>query len=469
MPVATFSGIASGIDTKSLVAASVDAQKKLKITPKEEEKTTINEETDAIKEIKTKVETLRLALQDFSTINGGGLSKKATSTDESAISATATNNATNGTYSLTVNQLATTGTFSFNDRFSSGTSVVAPTISNAAPAADRTITFTVGTGTNQEQVNVVLTNTSTANDILNQFNASATNARATLVNVGTAATPSYALTINSTEPGTTSGSLGVTLGAEFTTGLSAYTLTQAKDSNFSISGIAGTISRSSNTVTDIIDGVAMQLEGVGSSTITVGADGDTTAGKLKEIISQYNAITTYIKENDLIKVEQDGAESDTKPTYGSLARASIDDDLLTALKSTISGANAPDGGSVKIFSDIGITTERDGTLKFNEDTFNKALADDPNGLEQLLTNYADTNSVSGGPLHIYTQFQGILDKAVNSNDSQIRELNERISTAEASIALLEQSLNARFSRMEVAIGKMQSQGNSLSSALGGLK
>ena len=469
MPVATFSGIASGIDTKSLVAASVDAQKKLKITPKEEQKTTITEETDAIKELKTKVETFRLALQDFSSINGGGLSKKAASTDESAISATATNNATNGTYSLTVNQLATTGTFSFNDRFTAGTALAAPTINNAAPAAARTITFTVGTGTEQETVNVVLTSTSTANDILDQFNASATNARATLVNVGTAAAPSYAITVNSTEPGTSSGSLGVTLGSQFTSGLSAYTLTQAKDANFSISGIAGTITRSSNTVTDIIDGVTMQLEGVGASTSTVGADGDTTMGKLKEIVNQYNSITSYIAENDLISVEQDGTGTDTKPVYGSLARGSIDDDVLSALKSTISGATASDGTSVRIFSDIGITTERDGTLKFNEDTFNKALADDPNGLEQLLTNYADKNSVTGGPLHIYTQFQGIIDNAISSNDTQIRDLNERISTAEASIALLEQSLNARFSRMEVAIGKMQSQGNSLSSALGGLK
>lgn len=469
MPVATFSGIASGIDTKSLVTASVDAQKKLKITPKEEEISTITEESDAIKEMKTKVEAFRLALQDFSTINGGGLSKKATSTDESAISATATNGATNGTYSLTVNQLATTGTFSFDDRFTSTSALAAPTISDAAPAADRTITFTVGTGTSQETINVVLTSTSTVNDIMNQFNASATNARATLVNVGTAASPSYALTVNSTEPGTSSGSLGVTLGAQFTTNLNSYTLTQAKDANFSISGISGTITRSSNTVTDIIDGVTLQLQGVGSSAITVGADGDTTAGKIKDLVNQYNGIVKYIKDNDLITVEEDGTGSDTKPVYGSLARASIDDDMLSALRTTISGASASSGTSVKIFADIGITTERDGTLKFNEDTFNKALAEDPNGLEQLLTSYADTNSVAGGPLHVYTQFQGFLDKAVDANDTQVRELNERISSAEASIALLEQSLNARFSRLEVAIGKMQSQGSSLVAALAGSK
>jgi flagellar hook-associated protein 2 len=469
MPVATFSGIASGVDTKALVTAAIDAQKKLKITPKEEQISTINDETDAIKEIKSKVETFRLALQDLSSLKGGGLSKKATSTDEAAISATATNSATNGTYSLTVNQLATTGTFSFNDRFASGASPVAPTINDGAPAADRTITFTIGTGTTQETVNVVLTSTSTANDILDQFNAAATKAKATLVNVGTAAAPSYALTVNSTEPGTSTGSLAVAIGTEFTSNLNTYTLTQAQDASFSVSGIAGTITRSSNTVTDIINGVTLQLEGVGASTISVGADGDSTAGKLKDLISQYNGIVTYIKENDLIAIEQNEAGSETKPIYGSLARASIDDDMLSALQSSISGAVANSGTSVRIFADIGITTERDGTLKFNEDTFKQALANDPNGLEELLTTYANTNSLTGGALHLYTQFQGFLDTAINSNDSQIRELNERISTAEAAIASLEQSLNARFSRMEVAIGKMQSQGSSLVSALAGIK
>lgn len=465
MPVATFSGIASGVDTKALVTAAIDAQKKLKITPKQEQITTLTEESDAIKEVKTKVETFRIAIKDFATLNGGSLAKKVTSTDESAISATATNGAANGTYSLTVNQLATTGTFSFNNRFSSGSSLAAPSINDASSAAARTITFTVGTGTTQQTINVVLTSTSTANDIIEQFNATATNAKATLVNVGTTASPSYAITVNSTAPGTASGSIAVTLGSQFTTNLNAYTLTQAKDANFSISGIAGTITRSSNTVTDIISGVTLQFEGVGASSLTIGADGDTTAGKLKDLIKQYNGIVTYIKENDLITVTQEGSSSDTKPVYGSLSRASIDDDVILALKTTISGASAANGTSVRIFADIGVTTERDGTLKFNEDTFKKALADDPNGLEELLTTYADTNSVTGGPLQVYTQFQGLLDNAVSSNDTKIRELNSRISSAESAIALLEQSLNARFSRMEVAIGKMQGQGN----ALAGLK
>lgn len=469
MPVATFSGIASGVDTKSLVTAALDAQKKLKITPKEEQISTITDESDAIKEIKSKVETFRLSLQDLNSLKGGGLAKKATSTDESAISATATNNASNGTYSLTVNKLATTGTFSFNNRFTSTSSLAAPAISDAAPAADRTITFTVGTGTSQETVKVVLTSTSTVNDVMNQINATATKAKATLVNVGTAASPSYALTINSTQPGTSSGQLGITLGAQFTSNLNAYTLTQAQDANFSISGISGTITRSSNTVTDIIDGVTMQLEGVGASSITVAADGDTTAGKLKDLLNQYNAIVKYIKDNDQVTIDQSTAGSDTKPVYGTLSRTSIDDDVLSALKSSISGALASSGASVRIFADIGVTTERDGTLKFNEDTFKKALATDPTGLEQLLTTYANTNSVTGGPLHLYTQFQGFLDNAVSSNDSKIKELNERITSAESSIALLEQSLNARYSRMEVSIGKMQSKGNSLVSALAGLR
>ena len=467
MAVATFSGIASGIDTKSLIAAALEAQKQLKITPKEEEKTTVSEETDAIKEIKTKVEDFRLSLQQFSTLKGGGLSKKAASTDEATISAEATNSAANGTYSLTVNQLATTGTFSFNSRYSSDTALAASGISNAAPAANRTITFTVGTGTSQKTVNVVVTNTSTVADIINTFNATATNAKASVVNVGSAATPSYAITINSTEPGTENGAIGITLGSAFTTNLNAYTLTQAKDAQFAISGIAGTITRSSNKVTDIITGVALQLEGIGSSTISVGADSDTTASKLKELVSQYNGIATYIKENDLIRIEETG--SDVTPVYGALARSNVDDDILSTLRNAISAAQASNGTTVKIFSDIGITTERDGLLKFNEDTFKQAVAKDPNGLEKLLTSFADTNSITGGALHQYTQFQGVFDNAVDTNDTEIRDLNERIANAESLLSRLEQSLTARYARLEVTIGKMQGQQSSLMSALGGSK
>jgi flagellar hook-associated protein 2 len=467
MPVATFSGIASGIDTKSLIAASVEAEKALKVTPKEEKKTTINEETDALKELKTQLEDFRLAMRDLSTISGGGIAKKGISSDEATVVASATNGAANGTYALTVNKLANNATFSFNDRFSSDTAIAAPTLNNALPATNRTLSFTVGSAPNQENINIVLTNTTTVSDIVNQFNSATSKATAKLINVGTTASPSYALTINSNNPGLATGALNVSVGSGFTTNLNSSSLIQANDAEFSLAGISGTITRPSNTISDITPGITLQLTGVGAASINVSSDSNATATKLSELVKQYNSIVKYVKENDLITIEEN--DNSTQPVYGSLTRANVDDDVVTTLRNAISNTTAQAGKEVRILADLGITTERDGTLKFDETKFQEAIGKDPTGVEELITNFADTNSAIGGPLHQYTQFQGILDNAIESNDNSIRDLNNRIADAESSIARLEQSLTARFARLEATMGKMQGQQQSLLGALSGLK
>ena len=185
------------------------------------------------------------------------------------------------------------------------------------------------------------------------------------------------------------------------------------------------------------------------------------------MIEQYNEIVIYSKENDLVTTEDNGKEK--KAIYGSLARSSIDDEILTTIRGAISGASVTDASSVAIFADLGVTTEKDGTLKFDEKVFRTAITNDSQGTQTLITSFADLNGATGGVLHQYTQFQGLFDDSVDVNDQQIRDLNQRISDAESIIAKLEEQLVARFARLEALMGKMQGQQNALSGALGGLK
>jgi flagellar hook-associated protein 2 len=468
MPLVNFSGIASGIDTQALLQATVDAQRKLRVEPLETKINELEETNDAIKEIKERLEKFRTNALDFTTLNGGGVAKLAQATDETVLTATATNSANNGTYTLSVAQLATTATFSFDDRFATSTSAAAPSIDDGQPDSARTVTFTVGTGTNQETVALVLTSTTTVSDIVANFNANSTKAQAALVNVGTTAVPSYAITISSLNQGTELGELGISLGSEFTTtgNLNTSTLNQAQNAQFSLSGISGTIERSSNTVNDIVNGVTFELSGTGTSTITVGEDTETTKTSIRQLVDSYNDIVQYFNENDTITREEDGDE--VTNIYGSLARTNIDDDTLASLRSEIASALATNGTAVRIFADLGITTERDGTLAFDEDDFDSAIAAEPNSVNELLRNFADSTVTTGGTLSQFTQFNGVIDLTVTSNQNQIRDLNERIGDAEGFIARTEAALQARFARLESLIGSLQGQQNALVSALAGL-
>ena len=59
MPLISFSGIASGLDTASLIEAILDADRKVKIKPLEKKVSETGEETTKLKELKTLLNSLQ--------------------------------------------------------------------------------------------------------------------------------------------------------------------------------------------------------------------------------------------------------------------------------------------------------------------------------------------------------------------------------------------------------------------------
>ena len=472
MPLINFSGIASGIDSAALIDATVEARRKTNVDPSKKRITELEDTNSAITELVSKLTELRSRLQKVSTLQGGALSKLASSTDETVASGTASPAAQSGAYTLTVSQLARNANFSFEDRFLTTSQAINSSINNGAAAADRTVTVEVGTGSNLESVAVVLTNSTTPEQFISSYNTSATKSVASLVNVGTASSPSYAIMITTNEQGLEEGQIDVSVGTEIlTSGSGALTydpldVQQARDAQFTLSGIVGTISRPTNSVSDIIPGVNFSLQGLGTSTITVANDPDATKANISSFVEQWNAIVTQLSEDNSIVREEDGEEVEN--IFGPLSTTRVDDNALTSLRSALSTANSGIAGAVRIFADIGITTERDGTLKFDEDRFDAALSDDSNAVNALIVDFADTASLTGGTIDQFIRFNGLFDITKTSNTNLITDLNRRISDAEQSIAREKENMVARFARLESLMGRLQSQQSALSSALSSL-
>lgn len=202
----SFSGLASGIDSQAIIDSTVASARLARVQPNQKKVGELEETNTALDSLETKLDALRTTLQTFTSLSGGGVSKTASSSRESVVSATATAAAANGSYDITVNQLAKNHTFSYDFAFSSTTTPFQNTLGGGEAVGDRTITFTVGTGANQETVSVVVTNgTYTASQFVTDFNNAATKAEASLVNVGTESSPSYKIVINSIYEGTEKG------------------------------------------------------------------------------------------------------------------------------------------------------------------------------------------------------------------------------------------------------------------------
>lgn len=469
MSVINFSGLASGIDSSALIKAQSDASRKQRVDPLETKVTELEETNAKLEELRSKLSDFQSKAKTFTTLSGGGLAKTASSSNENSLSATPSNAAANGIYSVTVSQKAKNAVLSFNDRFTSASAPIKPTMNDGAAAVDRTVTFTIGSGATATTVSLEMTSTTTPMELVNNFNTSTTKATAALVNVGTAASPSYAFVVTSGKEGITDGQLAVSVGSEVTGGtpaLATNTLDAATNATLTVSGIAGTITRPSNTITDLIPGVTLELQGTGTSTLTVKEDVSTTTTKVQEFVDAYNEIVKLIKENNTVERQEEGA--DVKNVFGPLASTRTDDNALQSIKTALSGAINPDGGEIRIFADLGVTSERDGTLKFDTKTFESAMAKEPSSVDKILKTFADTAANTGGTIDTLIRFNGLLDLSINSNKSQIEGHNARIADAEVFIAKQEETMRLRFARLESTVSKLQGQQSQLSSALAGL-
>ncbi|MEZ4754202.1 MAG: flagellar filament capping protein FliD [Bdellovibrionota bacterium] len=466
MPLINFSGIASGIDSSSLIEAILAQQRSALIEPKLKTKTTLEETNEALSELTNLLNDLNTTVSKFRLVNGGVVAKQAVSSDETKVAATASNSATTGSYTINVSQLASNGVLSFDDRFASGSSTINSSINNGASAADRTVNIAIGTGAQQENINIVLTNTSTAQDYVDSFNSQSTKATASLVNLGTESSPSYGILISSSSEGTELGTLSQTVGAEVqTAGTGAFTAAttdQATDAQFTIDGISGTITRGSNTVSDVIAGLSFNFQATGSAKVTVGVDAESTSSSVEEFVTAFNKIVQFVKENDA--VTQGESDQEVTNIFGPLANVSVDENVITSLKSALVEAGIS-GGQVNVLADLGITTERDGTLKFDAEVFAEALTKDPSSVETITRNLGESLGAVDGRITSFTRFGGLIDAVENSNKSLITDIESRIQQVETRLLKEEESLTARFARLESLIGSMQAQQSAITSVL----
>jgi flagellar hook-associated protein 2 len=462
-----FSGIASGIDTSSLIKSILDQQRSSRIKPLEDKRSAFQDANSSFTELKSLLDKLSDSAQTFRSISGGAVAKQGTSSDETVASVSASNAAASGTYNISVTQRAKNGTYSYNDRFSSETSVLNSSINNGAAPVDRTVNIEVGSGASAETVAIELTNTSTARDFVTSFNSQSSLATASIVNVGTSSVPSYAIVINSNSEGLDLGTISQTAsGSELASGsgaLQASTVSQATNATLSLSGVSGTITRSSNTVSDVISGVTLSLQSIGSTQVSVSADAGKTTSSLQSLVDAYNAVVTYISENDRISQEE-GDGGQTKNIFGPLTSSSLDENVLGSLRNALSNAGISNS-TINLLADLGVTTQRNGTLAFDSSVFEDALSSNESSVGTILTNLSDDIGGVAGTIAEYTRFNGAIDRVISVNSEGISSLNKRITEVESSLSSQEKSLTQQYARLEGLIGKLNSQQSTLTAVL----
>lgn len=236
-----------------------------------------------------------------------------------------------------------------------------------------------------------------------------------------------------------------------------------------------TLISSSNTVTSEISGIegltltlnsvskADESGTINPSTVKVEQDSDALLDAAKSFVTAYNEAISNIDDNT---------------SYGD---ALYGDSALTSLRTNLrrTATASIDDGTMKLLSDIGITTGKANnststtgvnTLQIDEDKFKEALAKNPEAVKSLLVGDNKGTSTSGGVMNKLEKIvedsldvsTGYFDAKSKSLSSKIKSLENSITSAQSRVDAYKARLEKQFSNMEQIISSIQSSYSQLS-------
>lgn len=325
--------------------------------------------------------------------------------------------------------------------------------------------------------------TDTLQTVADKINAAGAGVTAAIIKDGTGSTP-YRISLSSQASGR-DGRFTLDTGS---VDLGTRTLDAGENARvfFGSSDPANAVllTSSSNTLDNAISGVKIDLKGTGllPVTLTVATDTDGIVSEVNVLIKTFN---TAIDRVDM----QSSYNSDTKKG-GPLLGDSTALQLRTALYQVVQAPARGITGRFERLADVGITVGQGGTLTLDEDRLRAALAEDPDGVEQLFAaqvasddstidlgnGITATNPNAGSTytsLGIGSQLEqlatkyldaadGILTRRKTTLDAQIKSQNDRVTAFNTRLEQRRQILERQFLTMEQAIGRMQSQQGTLS-------
>lgn len=307
----------------------------------------------------------------------------ATPSDATVFSASATSVAVAGTYSLEVSSLAQAQSLVAAGQASSNAAI--------GSGAATTVTFDFGTISGGSLTNGVYSGATFASNgngtksitldssnnslqgIRDAINAAKIGVTATLINDG-GATP-YRLALSSSSNGA-SNSLKVSVSGDAaindllghdpagTQNLSE-TVT-AQNANFKLNGVS--VSKSSNSISDVVQGVTLNLSKITTSSVTLTVARDTA--------SINTAINSFVKGyNDLATTLKNVSAYDAASQRGAILQGDATvRSLQTQLRGIIGSSVTGTAGDLTTLSSVGIEFQKDGTLSVNQSKLNNAMS-----------------------------------------------------------------------------------------------
>jgi flagellar hook-associated protein 2 len=437
----TISGVGSGLDINGIIDSLMGVEQ-LPLQRLQQKSADYLTQISAYGQLRSDLETFQTSVAKLKSFNDlSALS--ATSSDESVLTVEAGNNATVGTYDINVDFLAQAQKL--------GSSVVTDLDTTTIGNAGDQMTFTIGEDSFTVDIGgLTLAEIQTAiNDATDNLGVSAGIVQGdansyyltlTAEKTGTA----NAMTLSFTDSG--GGSLSDPLGFTETQG--------ASDAQITIDNTYTVVS-DSNTITDAIQGLTINLQNTSASSVAVNITRNPgeVSSAVQDFVSAYNNLSSSLSTLQNGDLSGDSAVR-----------------LIQRQVRDILGSEATPGGAYSYGFEVGLSFDKEGVLSVNTTTLSDALADNLSAVSDL---FADPEQ------GLATRLDAMISGALNSEglinaredglNASIDSNNTAMERMQLRLSKVEERYRAQFTALDSLVGQLQVTSDYLTTQLASLE
>jgi len=442
------SGLASGLDTTSLIQSMMAAASQPKTLLDQQitaEQTTVGD----LQKLNAAFASLAQLTDPFT---GTPLAAFAVASSQaSTATATADATATPGQLSFTVDSLAT--------RQVEVTGALA-----AWPTNPPGLTIVAADGTRTS----ITPGSSSLDSVAQAINAAGAGVTALTVKAGTDAAGNalYRLQLSSSQTGADAAfSVLDANGADIMAQPGGAVVSTAQDAQLTLwpgTAAAQTVTSSSNEFDDLMPGVDVTVAQTSSEPVTLSVDQDldAEAQTVSTLVSSVESILSGIAQGAATTTTTDSS-GNTSVVFGSFTA----DGTVRQAGSALTDAMTLDVNGVSP-SSIGIELDKDGSITFDQDTFEAAMASDPQGTTQLFT--AISARVNAASTQASDPYTGTISSEITSDNDSITAMQTKSDDMQTLLDQQQATLQQQFAYMETMMSQIQSQGSYVQSYIDAL-
>jgi flagellar hook-associated protein 2 len=430
-PLFQASGLASGLDTTSIVNELIQADS-APLNSLKQRQSDYQVQISTLGTLVTQLQAFNSAASSLST-NGVVSIQPTTTSSDFTVTGSAS---AEGSYDITVSKLAKEAKL----RSASFTSAQDATV---VPSGN--LQFSVD-GTSSVAID---TTGKTLADIAEAINQNVSQVNASVISTDTG----YYLSVARKTTGyATTADAALTVVSD--PGLHLAVQQTAQNAQISVDGL--TVSRPTNNISDVIPGVTLNLTGNSNADnhVVFAANSSGTETGLNAFVSAYNTLAATLHSQ--LVTDPTVAYGDTLLDHSTTAE--MQNSMQELLSQTVVGS-----GSVRTLADLGLELQQDGTLSLNVITLNNAISTNPSAANAIFSTAttgiaasvkalsdAQTNSATGSLIGQETSLQ-----------SSISDMTDRETEMQSNLDAERTRLTSQFTAMEQLVSGFTTAGSYL--------